>query len=184
MADGKVSDLHHGRMERALELARKSPPNPSNYRVGAILVDTATGDVLSTGYTLELPSNTHAEQCCFAKLAQKHGVADEKALAKALSSSSRPLHRLALYTTMEPCSHRLSGNLPCVQRVLRMADVIAEVYVGVVEPDTFVARNTGRKTLEDAGISVVHVPGLEEEILKVAMAGHVVSEPPAATALA
>jgi len=51
-------------MRFALELAEKSPPKPTNYRVGAVVVD-AFNNILATGYTLELPGNTHAEQCCF-----------------------------------------------------------------------------------------------------------------------
>jgi pyrimidine deaminase RibD-like protein len=79
----------------------------------------------------------------------------------------------ALYTTVEPCFKRLSGKIPCVERVLRQKSWITQVYVGVQEPETFVGENTGRKTLEDAGIEIHHVSGLEEEILKVATAGHV-----------
>lgn len=148
----------------ALELAKKSPPKPTNFRVGAILLDSSSNEILATGYTLELPGNTHAEQCCFMKLAEKHGVAEER-LSEVLPSS------LALYTTMEPCSERLSGNLPCVERVLRLAGRIRTVYVGVTEPEKFVS-NTGRKTLQDAGIDVVHIHGLEKEIMEVATAGH------------
>ena len=73
---------------------------------------------------------------------------------------------------MEPCCHRLSGNVPCVDRIIR-AGKIRTVVIGVAEPDTFVAENTGRKKLRDAGIEVLHVGGLETEILKVATAGHV-----------
>ena len=72
---------------------------------------------------------------------------------------------------MEPCSHRLSGNVPCVDRIIQ-AGKIGTVVVGVAEPDTFVAENTGRKKLRDAGIEVLHVGGLETEILKIATAGH------------
>ncbi|KXX81552.1 Bifunctional protein RIB2 [Madurella mycetomatis] len=157
---------HKAYMQLALEQAHKSPPKPTNYRVGAVLVDTASNNVLATGYTLELPGNTHAEQCCFLKLAEKHGVSEEN-LKDVLPSE------LALYTTVEPCSKRLSGNLPCVERVLRLAGSIRTVYVGIMEPETFVAENTGKKSLQDAGISVVHVEGLEKEILEVATAGHV-----------
>ena len=49
---------------------------------------------------------------------------------------------------------------------------IRKVYIGVKEPEKFVGENKGRKKLEDAGVEVVHVPGLEDEILKVATAGH------------
>jgi pyrimidine deaminase RibD-like protein len=156
---------HKAYMRLALEQAQKSPPKPTNYRVGAVLVDSAANKILATGFTLELPGNTHAEQCCFLKLAEKHGVAEEN-LKNVLPSN------LALYTTVEPCSKRLSGNLPCVERVLRLAGAIRTVYVGIMEPETFVAENTGKKSLQDAGISVVHVQGLEKEILEVATAGH------------
>ncbi|KAL8392458.1 hypothetical protein RB595_002592 [Gaeumannomyces hyphopodioides] len=168
---------HRALMEQALGQARLSPPKPANYRVGAVLVNASAGSVLATGFSLELPGNTHAEQCCFVKLAQQHGVAEE-ALAGSLQQQQPP-PRLSLYTTMEPCSERLSGNMPCVQRILRLRGLIAEVYVGVVEPKKFVVNNTGRQTLEDAGIRVIHVEGLEEDILNVATAGHVPPEAPA-----
>ena len=176
-------DRHTAYMRQAFSLARLSPPKPSNYRVGAVLVgedeEGGAGQVIATGYTLECPGNTHAEQCCFIKLAEKYGVAEED-LASTLTTAQLP-RRLALYTTMEPCSFRLSGNLPCVQRVLRLAGSgqpsstatrKITVYCGVTEPDTFVSKNTGRATLENAGVRVVHVPGLEEDILSVATAGH------------
>ncbi|KAM7188608.1 bifunctional protein RIB2 [Naviculisporaceae sp. PSN 640] len=155
---------HQAYMRLALEQAQKSPPKPTNFRVGAVVVD-ASNNILATGYTLELPGNTHAEQCCFLKLAEQHGVPEEK-LQDVLPSG------LSLYTTMEPCSKRLSGNLPCVERVLRLKACIKTVYVGVMEPETFVASNTGKKSLQDAGVEVVHVSGLEDELLRVATAGH------------
>ncbi|KAK4183051.1 bifunctional protein RIB2 [Podospora australis] len=160
-------DDHKAYMQLALEQAKKSPPKPTNYRVGAVLVDISNNEILATGYTLELPGNTHAEQCCFLKLAEKHGVPEED-LKDVLPADS-----LVLYTTVEPCSKRLSGNLPCVERVKRLAGCIKTVYVGILEPETFVAENTGRTSLQDAGIIVMPVEGLEKEILEVATAGHV-----------
>jgi pyrimidine deaminase RibD-like protein len=100
------------------------------------------------------------------KLAERHGVSEEN-----LSEVMTEPH--ALYTTVEPCSQRLSGNLPCVERVLRQKSWIKTVYVGVTEPDTFVSQNQGRKLLQEAGIQVIHVPGLEDDILSVATAGHI-----------
>lgn len=163
--EGTRFDDHKAYMERAISLARKSPPKPTNYRVGALLVDLTSYTILTSGYTLELPGNTHAEQCCFMKLAEVHGVPEE-----ALHEVTLP--NMALYTTMEPCSKRLSGSLPCVERILRLKACIRTVYVGVLEPDTFIRENTGRGTLEEAGISVVHVEGFEKSILEVATAGH------------
>jgi pyrimidine deaminase RibD-like protein len=49
---------------------------------------------------------------------------------------------------------------------------IRSVVCGVREPEKFVGENEGRKRLEEAGIAVMHVGGLEREILEVATAGH------------
>ncbi|TVY80851.1 Bifunctional protein RIB2 [Lachnellula suecica] len=160
------SNKHVDYMRQALDLARKSPPKPTNYRVGALLVDSKTDNILTSGYTLECEGNTHAEQSCFIKLAREHNVQEEE-LAGILPEGT------VLYTTVEPCFKRLSGNLPCVQRILSLGKAIKTVYAGVKEPEKFVGENTGRKQLEDAGIEVVLVEGMEKEILKVATAGHV-----------
>lgn len=161
---------HQAYMRYALDLARKSPPKPSNYCVGAVIVDQSTNTILADGYTLELDGNTHAEQCCLIKLSKKYNV-PEAQLKDVL-----PAH-LALYTTVEPCSKRLSGNTPCAERILALAGVIEVVYVGVMEPKEFVSDNTGRGALEKAGVRFEHVGGMEEEILKVAKAGHFPVDP-------
>lgn len=54
---------HHSYMRFALSLAEKSVLKSTNFRVGAVLVDESANQILSTGYTLEIPGNTHAEQC-------------------------------------------------------------------------------------------------------------------------
>lgn len=152
-------------MQHALSLAEKSPPKPSNFRVGAIVIDIATNEIVAQGYTLECTGNTHAEQCCFIKLAEKYNTSEVN-----LASVMTKPH--ALYTTMEPCFKRLSGNLPCVERILQQKSWITEVYVGVLEPETFVGPNPGRKLLQDHNIKVTLVPGLQDKILQVATAGH------------
>ncbi|KAF2635445.1 cytidine deaminase-like protein [Massarina eburnea CBS 473.64] len=151
-------------MHQALTQAKKSPPKPTNYCVGALLINQATQEILSTGYTLELPGNTHAEQCCLAKYAAQHNVPEER-VSEVLPPNT------AIYTTMEPCNFRLSGNAPCVERIIQ-AKRIRTVYLGVKEPEKFVGENEGRGKLEECGIECVHVPGLEGEILEVATAGH------------
>ena len=67
---------HQRYMEYALDQARLSPPGPDKFCVGAVLVDAGKNRILSTGYSLELPrdtlgesGSTHAEQCCFLKVA-------------------------------------------------------------------------------------------------------------------
>lgn len=161
-----LSGDHTEVMRHALGLANSSPPKPTNFRVGAILVRLQDRQVVAEGYTLELPGNTHAEECCLLKLAEQYSTTEE-GLAAVMTEPH------ALYTTVEPCSKRLSGKLPCVERVHRQKSWIKKVYVGVQEPDTFVSQNDGRRLLEEAGFEVIHVTGLEKEILEVATAGHV-----------
>ncbi|KAM3083776.1 hypothetical protein ACMFMF_001141 [Clarireedia jacksonii] len=152
--DGPTSD-HLSYLRQALELAQLSPPKPTNFRVGALLLDPSTNTTLSTGYTLECP-------------AQKHNIPEEQ-LADVLPENT------ILYTTMEPCAKRLSGNVSCLERILRLGENgkgIRKVVVGVKEPETFVGENEGRRRLEEKGIEVLAVEGLEKEILEVATAGH------------
>ncbi|KAJ2758822.1 DRAP deaminase, partial [Coemansia nantahalensis] len=87
-------------MRAAIECAKKCASVDSAYNVGAVIAD-AEGEVLSTGYSRQLPGNTHAEQCALEAL----GALEERGM---LASAGA-----ALYTTMEPCSKRLSGNAPC-----------------------------------------------------------------------
>jgi pyrimidine deaminase RibD-like protein len=151
-------ETHLKFLQQALELARLSPPKPTNFCVGAVIVSNHSHSILSTGYTLELPGNTHAEQCALDKL------------------DSIPEEGATIYTTMEPCILRLSGNTPCVQRILDTrthGKGITMVVCGTREPETFVGENKGRKTLEEAGVGVLYLTGLEKDILAVATAGHV-----------
>ena len=123
-----------------------------------------------TGYTLECEGNTHAEQSCFIKFSEQHGCLEER-LGEHLPEGT------VLYTTMEPCNKRSVGNLPCVDRILGLKDkdgaqAIRKIYVGVSEPNTFVGMNQGKEKLQQAGIEVIHITGLENEIMSVATAGH------------
>ena len=132
-------------------------------------MDQEENKILATGYTLELPGNTHAEQCCLQKMATAQGISEE-------AVGERLPDKCVVYTTMEPCGRRLSGNVSCVDRILltRKAGTggIRTVYVGVTEPEKFVGENTGRGKLEAGGIEYVHVAGFEKEILEIATAGH------------
>ena len=156
-------------MRLALSLAEQSVPKPSNFRVGAVLVNELEDRILSTGFTLELPGNTHAEQCCLQKFATTHGKSEEE-VPDLLPKGT------VIYTTMEPCGKRLSGNLSRVDRILRtkvgINGGIAKVYHGVQEPETFAGQNTGKSRLEGGGVTCIHIGGMEDKILSVATEGH------------
>ena len=169
MALEDLRNIEH--IRSCLSLARSSPPRPTNFRVGAVLVSARTNTILSTGYTLELPGNTHAEQCCLQKFADAHGLSEER-----VGELLPPDVDAVLYTSMEPCVERLSGNIPCVERILRVAcgdgSGIKRVYTAIGEPETFVKENSGRAKLEAKGIKVIQVPGFEDEALSIATEGH------------
>jgi len=151
-------------MRYALSLAKRAPSKSTNYCVGAVLVDETSNRILSTSYTMKLPENTHAEQCCLAKA------------AGGIKSHGEALPSLALYIIMEPCNQRTSGNTLCTKTILKAtSDLkcrIKIVYVEIQEPKKFVGKNTERSKLENAGIKYVHVSGLKDEILAVATSGH------------
>ena len=155
-------------MRLAISLTQGAPLRPDNYRVGAILFDPSTNTVLSTGYTMELPGNTHAEQCALAKLAADRRVPEER-VGEVIPTGT------VLYSTLEPCVRRLSGNMSCVDRILQTLQHgkgICKVYVGVKEPDTFVEGNNAFEALKTAGVDCEFLQGYEAEIMKIATAGH------------
>lgn len=197
---------HYDMMVRALDEADKSPPTDVAFCVGCVISpcsDTTStlSDILATGFSRELPGNTHAEQCALDKLAVDFKVKH----SPESNNKSVPTLDLDLYTTMEPCSERLSGNLPCVQRILQFnkeAEIfflprslvpksvkgsgdsievrlrIRRVFQGVAEPDDFVDCQS-QNILRDNHIEVYTVRDdkddsnqLEKDCLSVARKGH------------
>lgn len=174
-------------LHRALELARESPPRPTNFRVGAVIISNPLSEgsgptILATGHTLELPGNSHAEQCAIAKLAIEHGISETQ-----LHTILPQEMNATLYSTLEPCGRRLSGNLSCVHRIIatrnktpgmsRPQDTSSEggirkVIFGAKEPSTFVGESEGCRMMDEAGIEWEYVEGLQDKILQVAKEGH------------
>ena len=128
-------------MRLAILEAHCSQSSENAYCVGCVVV--RDGKVLSSGFSRELPGNTHAEQVALQKL-------------------NFEAQGATVYTTMEPCSKRVSGNTPCVQSCLRAG--VARVVIGVMEPTTFVICE-GVRLLRDAGVDVTLLEGLEADCL-------------------
>lgn len=153
---GVADAVHVRNMQLALEQARLCEPSPTAFCVGCVIVDGSQLErVLAVGFSRELPGNTHAEQCALDKLERQEGRGAGG--------------ELVLYTTMEPCSTRLSGNAPCVQRILANAHV-KHVLIGVDEPDDFVACQ-GTRLLREHGVDVRTVEGFAEQCLSEARRG-------------
>lgn len=145
----------------ALDEARKCIPTSTAYCVGCVIVHPVSRKVLATGYSRQLPGNTHAEENALAKFEL---CRDE------IDSDTKGLD---MYATMEPCSERLSGNKSCTDRILEARGLIGRVVLGVREPDTFV-RCVGVEKLQERGIVVIRNENeeLERECLEVARRGH------------
>lgn len=149
------TSLYNGYMELTLEQADKCGPTDKAFNVGCLIVKD--DEIISAGYSRELEGNTHAEQNAIAKLSQA---------GKEIPVGS------VLYTSMEPCSERLSGNLPCVDRIVEQKERIETVVVGCAEPQTFIENNTSFKKLNENGINYIILPGFKEKAEKIAFKGH------------
>jgi pyrimidine deaminase RibD-like protein len=124
------------RMIMAIEIARQCVPVETAYNVGALMFSD-DGELLTSGYSRELPGNTHAEENCLTKYAELYGT-------KPFTGT--------LYTTMEPCSIRLSGKTSCSELLIKYK--VPRVVIAVHEPARFVANCTGIEDLRKNGICV------------------------------
>ncbi|KAF2105196.1 hypothetical protein BDV96DRAFT_592937 [Lophiotrema nucula] len=115
------------------------------------------------------PESTHAEQCFFIKVAQKHDLSAARAEAHILDILPA---NTVLYTTMERCNARLSRNRTCCDRILPLKSRLKMVYVGIREPNIFIVDNDGKERLESEGIRVEMVGETHDLCYEAAMNGH------------
>jgi diaminohydroxyphosphoribosylaminopyrimidine deaminase/5-amino-6-(5-phosphoribosylamino)uracil reductase len=105
-----------------------------------VIVDT-NGVVIATGYSRETDPHDHAEEVALGKL-------------------TPPDIRLAaatLYSSLEPCSTRVSRPFSCTELIL--ATPIPRIVFAWREPDLFVDCQ-GTELLRTAGRDVVEIPDL------------------------
>jgi pyrimidine deaminase RibD-like protein len=116
---------------RSLEKAHQS----TAFNVGCVItLSEEPYTIVATGYSRELPGNTHAEECALEKLPPKKNM------------------RLTLYTTLEPCSSRLSNRRSCASRIIADS-MISVVVIGAREPPDFV-KCEGTQQIQDHWIDV------------------------------
>ncbi|KAI8454660.1 CMP/dCMP deaminase family protein [Phakopsora pachyrhizi] len=163
--------IHLNCMRKAIRLARLCKPIPTAFCVGCVITISGTDRIISSGYSRELGGNTHAEQCAIKKLLDEgEGEGEEEDKTK---TEDYRFKYLDLYSTMEPCSVRLSGQVSCSEILIdfnkfnRSNFKILNIYLGVIEPDDFV-RCDGISKLNESGINVTEVYGISEECLKIA----------------
>ncbi|MCC8034741.1 MAG: dihydrofolate reductase family protein [Rikenellaceae bacterium] len=122
------------RLALAVEQSRLSPPCDTAYRVGAV-VFTADGREFR-GYTHETGPSDHAE---------------EAAIEKA-ESAGCSLTGAAIYSSMEPCTHRRSKPVSCTELIIGKG--FAKAVYALAEPSVL-ASCEGHARLQAAGLEVV-----------------------------
>jgi pyrimidine deaminase RibD-like protein len=127
-------------LHRAIELSRQCPASDRSFAVGAIVVD-ANGNELARGFSLELGDGFHAEEAAILK-ARRAGL---------------DVRGSTIYSSLEPCSVRLSGKRPCVDHIIEAG--ILQVVYALAEPPLFV-EGKGDQLLRQHGIQVVRLPEL------------------------
>ncbi len=141
--DRSTEDMR--RLQQAVAEGHKCTPSETSYCVGAVVV-TEDGHAFC-GYTHETSPTHHAEQ---------------EAINKALAAEA-VLAGAAMYSSMEPCSQRVSEPESCTQLLIRYG--FARAVFASYEPDRF-ARCQGALTLREAGLDVRVYPIFAEEVRK------------------
>ncbi len=134
-------------LAEAIELSKRCTISAGAFSVGAIIV-SASGQVLSESYSREISPSSHAE---------------EGAIARA-RAGGHIIAGATLYSSLEPCSVRLSGRKPCVNHIREAG--ITRVVFAASEPATFVQCD-GKRLLEAAGIEVMVIERLAFAVAEV-----------------
>ncbi len=126
-------------LRMAIELSMRCVPSPGAFSVGALILQD--GRIVATGYSREEREDEHAEETAIRR-AQEAGI---------------DLSGATIYSSVEPCSTRLSGRRSCCDRILETG--IRRVVFASREPPIFVA-GRGAETLRAASIDVDEPPVL------------------------
>jgi len=134
-----MSSVNKKFIEFAIDIARKSKPEPDNRihpSVGVVVVKN--GKIIATGYRGELCAGEHAE----------YTVLERKLKDKDLTDS-------ILYTTLEPCTTRNHPKIPCAKWIVKRR--INTVVMGILDPNPEI-RGKGVLFLRENNILVEHFP--------------------------
>jgi pyrimidine deaminase RibD-like protein len=127
----------------AVELSRKCPPSETAFSVGAIIVDGA-GNPVAEGYSRQ-EDRDHAEEAALRRL-------------------GGDLSAATIYSSLEPCSARLSRPRTCSELIV--AAGIRRVVFALREPSIFVPGD-GANVLRGKGITVVERPELADRVREI-----------------
>jgi pyrimidine deaminase RibD-like protein len=131
----------------AIELSRNAPPSHEAFSVGSVIA-APDGTVLATGYSRERGAHVHAEQVALEKAVEQHVE----------------LRDATLYTSLEPCSVRLSDPRACTTRIIEAG--VRRVVFALREPPLFV-EGRGAAVLAAAGVEVVELDADAAQVVSI-----------------
>jgi diaminohydroxyphosphoribosylaminopyrimidine deaminase/5-amino-6-(5-phosphoribosylamino)uracil reductase len=132
-----------------VDLSRHCPPTDSAFSVGAVVVG-ADGALLAEGYSRDVGPRIHAEESALARLAVRRPAPD--------------LAGATIYSSLEPCSDRLSGSRTCTQMILSAG--LRRVVYALLEPPVFVDCQ-GVELLRAAGVEVIEMTELAAQVREI-----------------
>lgn len=146
-------------MMLAVAEGKKCVSSDKAFNVGAIITRTVQEKekIVSAGFSREIEGNTHAEECALLK---SNIVNSDFITTRSMDDCSQGAVKdnCTIYTTMEPCSIRTSGNRSCTSRII--ASGIKKVVIGVKEPSNFV-KCEGIDLLQKSGIKIEFIDTIE-----------------------
>ncbi|MGA8163785.1 MAG: hypothetical protein WB791_02025 [Waddliaceae bacterium] len=134
-------------LTRAIALSKQCPTSSRSFAVGAVIV-AKEGNQISDGFSLEWEGRWHAEEIAIQKAIQKR----------------RDLHGCTLYSSLEPCSVRLSGKRACVDHIIACG--CSRVVFALHEPFLFVECK-GEEMLKKRGIQVLCISELGPQVAEI-----------------
>lgn len=135
-----MNDQRWGWMRLAVDQAKASRAEVRDDvapRVGVTIAKN--GQLLGSAHRGKLNPGDHAEFCLLTELADA-GTAVEGA---------------EVFTTLEPCTRRSAGKIPCAERLISAG--VAKVWIGSYDPNPSIYRE-GWRALRDAGIELGDFP--------------------------
>ncbi|MFD0558836.1 diaminohydroxyphosphoribosylaminopyrimidine deaminase [Stackebrandtia endophytica] len=138
-----------GWLRTAVELGRRCPPSATAFSVGAVIV--ADDQIIAEGFSRQTDPADHAEEVALRHAAGWFAAQREQSTPAAVT----------IYSSLEPCGQRASRPHTCTDLILQAG--LRRVVFALAEPETFV-QPRGAALLRAAGVEVVHLPQLADEV--------------------
>jgi pyrimidine deaminase RibD-like protein/ubiquinone/menaquinone biosynthesis C-methylase UbiE len=137
-------------MKMAITESAKSKPEDTSIhpKVGAVIADE-NGDIIAKAHRGERGKGDHAEF-----------IAIEKAKERNFSD----FRNATIFATLEPCTHRKHGKLPCAERIVNSG--IQRIFIGALDPNPIIVGHGETFLRGRQGVIVERFPSELEKIIR------------------